>query len=54
MRGMYERSVERRNVIRNEWMKIIKEKGMNIGEMIGGKMVIERIFGWKGVGRYEV
>ncbi|AIJ56663.1 nickel ABC transporter, permease subunit NikB [Brucella abortus F6/05-3] len=54
LRGLSERSVERSHVLRNAWLPIITATGMHIGELIGGTLVIESIFGWPGVGRYAV
>ncbi|MBT9383581.1 nickel ABC transporter permease subunit NikB [Pseudooceanicola sp. CBS1P-1] len=54
LRGLPPRRVERRHVLRNAWLPVITATGMHIGEMLGGVLVIESIFGWPGVGRYAV
>ncbi len=54
LRGLPERTIERSHVLRNAWLPIITATGMHIGELIGGTLVIESIFGWPGVGRYAV
>lgn len=54
LRGLPERNIERRHVLRNASLPIITATGMHIGELIGGTLVIESIFGWPGVGRYAV
>ncbi len=54
LRGLPERAIERSHVLRNAWLPIITATGMHIGELIGGTLVIESIFGWPGVGRYAV
>ncbi|CAH1667158.1 Ni(2(+)) ABC transporter membrane subunit NikB [Hyphomicrobiales bacterium] len=54
LRGLPERRVERSHILRNAWLPIITATGMHIGELIGGTLVIESIFGWPGVGRYAV
>jgi nickel transport system permease protein len=54
LRGLSDRSVERSHVLRNALLPIITATGMHIGELIGGTLIIESIFGWPGVGRYAV
>ncbi|WNL42725.1 nickel ABC transporter permease subunit NikB [Halomonas sp. PAMB 3264] len=54
LRGLGEREVERRHVLRNALLPIITATGMHVGELIGGTLIIESIFGWPGVGRYAV
>lgn len=54
LRGLPERTVERSHVLRNALLPIITATGMYVGELIGGTLIIESIFGWPGVGRYAV
>ncbi|ARC87283.1 nickel ABC transporter permease subunit NikB [Rhodovulum sp. MB263] len=54
LRGLPPRMVERRHVLRNAWLPVITATGMHIGELLGGTLVIESIFGWPGLGRYAV
>lgn len=54
LRGLSDTSVERSHVLRNALLPIITATGMHIGELIGGTLIIESIFGWPGVGRYAV
>lgn len=54
LRGLSESRIERAHILRNAWLPIITAMGMHIGELIGGTLVIESIFGWPGVGRYAV
>ncbi|SJZ86996.1 nickel ABC transporter permease subunit NikB [Consotaella salsifontis] len=54
LRGLSERHVERSHVLRNAWLPIITAMGMHVGEMLGGTLIIESIFGWPGVGRYAI
>lgn len=54
LRGLSEREVERSHILRNAWLPIVTAMGMHIGELLGGTLVIESIFGWPGVGRYAV
>lgn len=54
LRGLTERQVERRHVLRNAILPIVTATGMHLGELVGGALVIETIFSWPGVGRYAV
>ncbi|MEI2385528.1 nickel ABC transporter permease subunit NikB [Breoghania sp. JC706] len=54
LRGVPEKTVERSHVLRNALLPIITATGMHVGELIGGTLIIESIFGWPGVGRYAV
>jgi nickel transport system permease protein len=54
MRGLSERQVERRHILRNAIVPIVTATGMHLGELIGGALVVESIFAWPGVGRYAV
>jgi nickel transport system permease protein len=54
MRGLTERQVERRHVLRNAILPVLTATGMHLGELIGGALVVETIFAWPGVGRYAV
>jgi|SRR5690625_3526503 len=54
LRGIPEKTVERTHVLRNALLPIITATGMYVGELIGGTMIIEMVFGWPGVGRYAI
>jgi nickel transport system permease protein len=54
MRGLSDRDVERRHVLRNAILPVITATGMHLGELIGGALIVESIFAWPGVGRYAV
>lgn len=54
LRGLPERMVERSHVLRNALLPVITATGLHIGELFGGALVIESIFGWPGIGRYAV
>lgn len=54
LRGLSDRTVERSHMLRNALLPIITATGMHIGELIGGTLIIESVFGWAGVGRYAV
>ncbi|MGV1952470.1 nickel ABC transporter permease subunit NikB [Agrobacterium vitis] len=54
LRGLSRQRVERGHILRNALLPIITATGMHVGELLGGTLVIESIFGWPGVGRYAV
>lgn len=54
LRGLSQRQVERRHILRNALLPVLTALGMHIGELIGGTLIIESIFAWPGVGRYAV
>lgn len=54
LRGLPEARIERAHVLRNALLPIITATGMHVGELIGGTLIIESVFGWPGVGRYAV
>ena len=54
LRGLSRRNVEHAHVFRNALLPIITATGMHVGELIGGTLIIETIFGWPGVGRYAI
>lgn len=54
LRGLPDWRVERSNVLRNAILPIVTATGMHIGELLGGTLVVESVFGWPGVGTYAV
>lgn len=54
LRGLPETRIERSHVLRNALLPIITATGMHVGELIGGTLIIESVFGWPGIGRYAV
>ena len=54
LRGLTENRIERSHIFRNALLPVITATGMHIGELIGGTLIIESVFGWPGVGRYAV
>ena len=54
LRGLSPERIERAHVLRNALLPIVTATGMHVGELIGGTLVIESVFGWPGVGRYAV
>jgi nickel transport system permease protein len=54
VRGVQEKWVIGRHVLKNSMIPVVTAVGMHIGELLGGAVVVEIIFAWPGVGRYAV
>jgi peptide/nickel transport system permease protein len=50
-KGLPERTVVQRHILRNAWSPIITLLGMDIGWFLGGVLVIEVVFGIPGIGQ---
>jgi nickel transport system permease protein len=53
-RGLPERAVIGRHVVRNAMIPPLTSLGLHVGELLGGAMVVETVFGWPGLGRYAL
>lgn len=53
-RGLSERRILSRHVLKNAALPIITALGLHVGELLGGAVIIESIFAWPGLGRYAV
>ena len=53
-KGLSERIVILRHAIRNSISPILTMVGMQAGSMIGGTVLIEKIFSWPGLGSYAI
>lgn len=53
-RGIRERWVIGRHVLKNAFPPVITALGMNIGNLLAGSLIVENVFAWPGVGRYAV
>jgi ABC-type dipeptide/oligopeptide/nickel transport system permease component len=49
-KGLPERTVVRRHILRNAWSPIVTLLGMDLGWFLGGVLVIEVVFGIPGIG----
>lgn len=54
VRGVLEKWVVGRHVLKNSLIPVVTAFGMHVGEVLGGAVVVEIIFAWPGVGRYAV
>jgi nickel transport system permease protein len=53
-RGLPERVVTGRHILRNALIPPLTSIGLHVGELLGGAMVVEMVFGWPGLGRYAL
>lgn len=51
-RGLGEGFILVRHVLRNALAPIVTVLGLGIGNMLGGTVIVEQVFGWPGMGRY--
>ncbi len=49
-KGMTERQITRRHVLRNAALPVLTMAGIQIGGLFGGAVVVETVFGWPGLG----
>jgi peptide/nickel transport system permease protein len=49
-KGLTERQVGRRHVLRNAALPVVTMAGVQIGALLGGSVVVETVFGWPGLG----
>ncbi|HZV10728.1 MAG TPA: ABC transporter permease, partial [Novosphingobium sp.] len=50
-KGLSERRILVRHVLRNALLPLTTVAGMHVGAMLGGAVVVETIYGWPGLGR---
>lgn len=53
-RGLNAQRVARHHILRNSLLPIITSLGMHFGELLGGAVIVEILFGLPGFGRYAV
>jgi peptide/nickel transport system permease protein len=49
-KGLTERQIARRHVLRNAALPVVTMAGVQIGALLGGAVVVETVFGWPGLG----
>lgn len=49
-KGMTERAITARHVLRNASLPVVTMAGVQIGNLLGGSVVVETVFGWPGIG----
>lgn len=50
-KGLPERTILRRHVLRNAWIPIVTVTGLQLATLLGGIVVVEVVFAWPGLGR---
>ena len=53
-KGLRQRQVWRRHIVRNGLVPVVTVLGLHLGHLLGGTFVIETIFAWPGLGRLIV
>lgn len=53
-RGLPRRTLLGRHVVLNAMVPPLTALGLHLGELIGGAMVVESVFGWPGLGRWAL
>ena len=53
-KGLTERRVDDRHVMRNAWLPVVTVIGLQVGGLLAGAVITETVFSWNGVGRYVV
>ena len=53
-KGLSERSVYVRHILRNATLPVLTMAGIQFGWLLTGTVVVESIFGWPGLGRYAI
>lgn len=53
-RGLPRRTILGRHVVLNAMVPPLTAMGLHLGELMGGAMVVETVFGWPGLGRWAL
>lgn len=53
-RGLRERLVVGRHVLKNALLPVVTAFGMSLGHLLAGAVIVENVFAWPGVGRFCV
>ncbi len=53
-KGLREKRVDGRHIMRNAWLPVVTVLGLQVGGLLAGAVITETVFGWGGVGRYVV
>jgi nickel transport system permease protein len=53
-RGIKERVIQGRHVLRIAFSPMLTGLGMNTGKLLGGTVIVEEVFSWPGFGRYFI
>ncbi len=53
-KGLQERRVDNRHIMRNAWLPVVTVIGLQVGGLLAGAVITETVFSWSGVGSYIV
>ncbi|MGH2408107.1 MAG: ABC transporter permease [Candidatus Limnocylindrales bacterium] len=53
-KGLRDRRINSRHIMRNAWLPVATVLGLQVGGLLGGAVITETVFGWGGVGRFVV
>jgi peptide/nickel transport system permease protein len=53
-KGLAERRVDNRHIMRNAWLPVVTVIGIQVGGLLAGAVITETVFAWGGVGRFVV
>ncbi len=53
-KGLTEKRVNSRHIMRNAWLPVVTVIGLQVGGLLGGAVITETVFAWGGVGRFVV
>jgi peptide/nickel transport system permease protein len=53
-KGLTERRVDGRHIMRNAWLPVTTVIGLQVGGLLAGAVITETVFSWPGVGSYIV
>jgi peptide/nickel transport system permease protein len=53
-KGLTERRVDDRHIMRNAWLPVTTVIGLQVGGLLAGAVITETVFAWNGVGRWVV
>jgi ABC-type dipeptide/oligopeptide/nickel transport system permease component len=53
-KGLTERRVDSRHIMRNAWLPVTTVVGLQVGSLLAGAVITETVFSWNGVGKWVV
>jgi peptide/nickel transport system permease protein len=53
-KGLTDRRIDDRHIMRNAWLPVVTVIGLQVGGLLAGAVITETIFAWNGVGRWVV
>jgi peptide/nickel transport system permease protein len=53
-KGLTERRVDSRHIMRNAWLPVTTVIGLQVGGLLAGAVITETVFAWNGVGKWVV